>query len=136
MCKLEKEDECFSWRNIKKAKKQPYCKECRKLIDLNSKNLPNFKERKDKNKNNSRKRNARFIGEILKKSKCKDCGESNPIVLEFDHICNKIGNISDMVNSGFSIENLKLEIEKCEIRCANCHRIKTAKQFKWFDKFN
>lgn len=37
-----------------------------------------------------------------------------------------------MVKNGFSIENIFLEIEKCEVRCANCHLIKTARDFRWY----
>jgi hypothetical protein len=24
------------------------------------------------------------------------------------------------------------ELQKCDVRCANCHRRKTARDFKWF----
>jgi hypothetical protein len=30
-----------------------------------------------------------------------------------------------MVHDGFSLAAIKKEIEKCEIVCANCHRIRT-----------
>ncbi len=51
-------------------------------------------------------------------------------MLDFDHVKgDKIENVSIMINSGASLERLILEIEKCEIRCANCHRRKTAKDF-------
>ena len=57
---------------------------------------------------------------------CIDCGESNPIVLDFDHVRGeKLYNIADMVHKAFSIETIKEEIRKCEVRCANCHRKKT-----------
>ena len=48
------------------------------------------------------------------------------IVLEFDLVRGeKRGNVSDMSHQSFSIKTIQLEIEKCEIRCANCHRIAT-----------
>jgi len=63
---------------------------------------------------------------------CVDCGENNPVCLEFDHIDpkKKITTISDMiVGYNYSIEDLILEINKCEIRCGNCHAKRTSKMF-------
>lgn len=58
-----------------------------------------------------------------------DCGESDPIVLEFDHVQGKKRfSISECIYQNWSIEDLEKEMNKCEIRCANCHRRKTAKE--------
>lgn len=73
-----------------------------------------------------RKRNRLFVDEWLDKHPCVDCGEDDPIVLDFDHVgTDKIQNVSDMVTECFSLAAIKKEISKCEIRCANCHRRKT-----------
>jgi hypothetical protein len=57
---------------------------------------------------------------------CVDCGEDDPVVLEFDHL--------DADAKSFSIgrslpyrnwEGILAEIEKCEVVCANCHRRRT-----------
>lgn len=32
----------------------------------------------------------------------------------------------------FGIETLKKEIEKCEVRCRNCHKLKTYQIYKSF----
>ena len=56
---------------------------------------------------------------------CVDCGESDLIVLEFDHVRGtKSFNISWYVSQGRStrVDLLREEIDKCEVRCANCHR--------------
>ena len=37
-----------------------------------------------------------------------------------------------MIAHGNSIESIQAEINKCEVRCANCHKIKTAHQFGWW----
>ena len=43
--------------------------------------------------------------------------------------------VSKLVH-GYSSEKIKKEIEKCDVRCANCHIKKTIKQLKWYKKFN
>lgn len=66
-----------------------------------------------------------YVDEYLATHNCVDCNEDDIRVLEFDHIDpnTKIGNIALCVRS-MGIDRLKQEIEKCEIRCANCHSIK------------
>ena len=66
-----------------------------------------------------------YITTYLKANPCVDCGETDAIVLEFDHVTGKDFNISDAARKGVSIKKLKDEIAKCEVRCANCHRKKT-----------
>lgn len=60
---------------------------------------------------------------------CVDCSETDIRVLEFDHVRGeKRDNISHMVCAGFSLASLQAEIDKCEVRCANCHRKKTVER--------
>lgn len=75
-----------------------------------------------------------YIYSFLLKNPCVDCGESNPVVLEFDHIDieTKNDSISNMIRKRVSIDKIAEEIVKCEVRCANCHKIRTAKQFGWY----
>lgn len=82
--------------------------------------------------------NHKFVKGYLSENPCVDCGEDDPIVLDFDHIeaKDKAASISKMVASGLSITTIESEIAKCEIRCANCHRRRTAKQFNWYAKFS
>lgn len=67
-----------------------------------------------------------FVLDHLARHQCVDCGERDPVVLEFDHLVDKESSISEMVCDGRSMESIALEIEKCEVRCANCHRRRTA----------
>ena len=55
---------------------------------------------------------------------CVDCGEGDPIVLEFDHRDpkNKLFALGAAVGLGYSLVRVIDEIEKCDVRCANCHR--------------
>ena len=72
--------------------------------------------------------------EFLSKNQCVDCGEKDPIVLEFDHrnTKNKFKIVGKMLSGHYSWESVYNEISKCEIRCANCHRRKTyAQQKSW-----
>ena len=66
-----------------------------------------------------------FITAHLKANPCVDCGETDAIVLEFDHVRDKDFNLSDAARKGVSMKKLKDEIAKCEVRCSNCHRRKT-----------
>jgi len=91
-----------------------------------------YENNKEKIKARSKKRNIRqrdvnrkYVENIKKKSNCVDCGESNHLVLDFDHIDDKYKNVSDMVYESYSIETIQKEIDKCEVRCSNCHRIIT-----------
>lgn len=67
--------------------------------------------------------------QYLSDKKCVDCGENDPLVLDFDHRdkSKKERGIAEMLRKN-SWENILREIEKCEIRCSNCHRRRTAKQ--------
>lgn len=67
------------------------------------------------------------ILEFLSDHPCVDCGESDPIVLEFDHIDrkDKFKDISRLIAGHYSWLTVHREIIKCEVRCANCHRRKT-----------
>ncbi|HEV2249988.1 MAG TPA: hypothetical protein VGT60_05735 [Candidatus Limnocylindria bacterium] len=54
------------------------------------------------------------------------------IVLEFDHRDprNKLGNVGTMMLSR-RWQRVRAEIEKCDVRCVNCHRRKTAVTLNW-----
>lgn len=54
---------------------------------------------------------------------CFDCGYQNHhAALEFDHI---LGNKELNVCNAKSINQAKKEIEKCQVVCSNCHKIRT-----------
>lgn len=78
-------------------------------------------------------RNQKIVLEYLKLHPCVDCGESDPIVLEFDHVVGeKKTTVANLVRIGASVKMLMEEIVKCVVRCANCHRRKTALERNWF----
>lgn len=58
---------------------------------------------------------------------CVDCGEPDPIVLDFDHRDRKAKSFTiSAYYANVSEARLRAEIAKCDVRCANCHRRKTA----------
>ena len=58
---------------------------------------------------------------------CTDCGETDPVVLEFDHLRDKRFNISNALPYR-NWQSILDEIAKCEVVCANCHRRRTAER--------
>lgn len=73
----------------------------------------------------------------LSDKSCIDCGESDIRVLEFDHIdpSKKLFSISQGVTLGFKWYEIKDELKKCQILCANCHKRRTAQQYKWYKAY-
>lgn len=92
-----------------------------------SRAILNREKKKSKDKAH-RKYLQEFSWRYKKLCGCIDCGEKNPVVLQYDHINRelKITTVSQMISDRWSLKNIKEEIRKCEIRCANCHLIKTA----------
>lgn len=63
----------------------------------------------------------------LKEEPCLDCGERFPhYVMDFDHRDGeqKEGIISRLANQ-LSVRRLEAELKKCDLVCANCHRMRT-----------
>jgi hypothetical protein len=75
-----------------------------------------------------RKEHQLFFAEYLLSHPCVDCGETDILLLDFDHINNdKSFNVT--ANMGGNLDKIRSEILKCEVRCLICHRVKTAKTF-------
>lgn len=92
------------------------------------KNKDKFVESAIKSYRLVKKRNRDYIIAYLQDHPCVDCGESDIIVLDFDHVRGqKQYNISDIVR-GHTLETIQKEIAKCEVRCSNCHRRVTYKR--------
>ena len=71
------------------------------------------------------RRNLIYIRNYLLRSPCIECGEGDVIVLDFDHRQGKVGGVVKMARDGCSLDKLMREVDKCEVRCGNCHRRRT-----------
>lgn len=112
---------CIKCESPEKYLDKSYCYDCYKTDALNK-------------QSNIRNRNRYFIFRYLKLfGKCVDCGNNDWKVLEFDHLKDKVMNVSRMYSNHYSLNKIKSEIRKCELRCANCHKIKTRNQLGWFN---
>ena len=69
--------------------------------------------------------------DYLRLHPCVDCGESDIVVLEFDHLRDKTRNVSYLIGTG-EIPRIKEEIAKCDVVCANCHRRRTSERGGWY----
>jgi hypothetical protein len=135
-CGKQKSLEEFTWKLKAKGLKHSSCRECMRLyIQKHSKRNTDYYVKKARRRNKAiREESHKRVFEYFSTHPCVDCGETDPIVLEFDHIerKNKDAEVSAMVSSLKSWEKIAEEIEKCEVRCANCHRRRTAKQQGWY----
>jgi hypothetical protein len=67
--------------------------------------------------------NRARINAYLTAHPCVDCGETDVVVLDFDHVRGeKVADVSTMVGLGVSWRKIEEEIAKCEVRCSNDHR--------------
>jgi hypothetical protein len=121
-CKIEKSLEEF---NRKGSGHQTRCRNCQKIWYASYyRNSEKEKNRLSENRN----KNRAAIDLLIKEAKdvpCMDCGIKYPhYVMDFDHLKDKEFNIGGS-RSNKTIDRIKLEIDKCEVVCSNCHRIRT-----------
>lgn len=138
-CQNELPIESFSVRKDRKDGRRARCRVCTaaERRDWYSKDPANQERHKLLIKNNNKRyalEKKIYLYEYLLAHPCVECGEADPIVLDFDHkdADSKTFQLSNAIRQGKSLKAIKLEIDKCEVRCANCHRKRTAQQFAWW----
>lgn len=125
-CGETKPVENFSWRDKNRSVRLGRCKPCMCLYHQN--HYRTSEKRRIHNKRQlvkTRQRNTRYVQEYLRTHPCVDCGYDDIRALDFDHLRDKVIGISQLRFKGASLDNLQREMDKCEVRCANCHRIVT-----------
>ncbi|KKM70871.1 hypothetical protein LCGC14_1436310 [marine sediment metagenome] len=87
-----------------------------------------YRDKLRKQANKRKRKILDFLAEYKLSRGCVDCGyKKYSVALDFDHIKGK-----KRINLPFakSINQAKQEIKKCEVVCANCHRVRTYKRCK------
>lgn len=133
LCKNEKSLVDYNKHSKRKDGLQSFCRDCghKKFKDYYANNKEKQKATVVRRNRRIREENRLQLCAVLRGQKCIDCGEADPVVLDFDHVRGKKRkDVTLMVNSGFSWKNIVKEIAKCEVRCSNCHRRRTAKMFR------
>lgn len=138
-CEQELPNEEFAWKNKREGTKSAWCKPCYREYDKARWQVKSADDKQNKlDRSRTRADSLRqLIWDYLKVNPCP-CGETDPVVLEFDHRDGVIkkGNVCEMVARGSSVKTIIDEIAKCDVLCANCHRRKTATQFGWYSRVN
>lgn len=131
-CGEEKGLECFSWRNRSKGRRDSFCRPCRSAYGREhyEKNKARYIQQAKERKRRTAAQRLEYLIEYFADHPCVDCGERDPLVLEFDHIGAKSFNIASAIRDR-NWQQILLEIEQCEVVCANCHRRRTAMRGGW-----
>jgi len=131
-CGVEKPLNEFPIKSAAKGWYGSYCRPCCREYgrDHYARNVSTYVSRAKARAAIERPGNRAFVLEYLSTHPCVDCGESDPIVLEFDHRepAAKTDEVSRLVHAS-TRRKVELEIQKCDVRCGNCHRIRTAAQY-------
>lgn len=121
------------------GRRSSHCKEClnwnarSSYEKLSPKQKTAMLERVRRNTALAKKRLEQVVREHLTAHPCVDCGETNLVLLEFDHTRGvKNDSICRLMRRQVKVETLRKEIEKCDVRCVRCHRLKTASHGDWW----
>ena len=110
------------------------CKPCKRVYDREH-YANKSQENKDRKVSLQKQRhieNRQYMYDYLKTHPCVTCGESDPVVLEFDHNDQRTKLLAVSLMADYSLSKIKEEIAKCRVLCANCHKRHTAIQLDWY----
>ncbi len=126
-CGTHKPVEQFAWRRRAKGQRDNYCRPCRAAYKQEhyAANRQRYIDEALRRKRALVRERVAYLVDFLRSHPCVDCGEADPVVLEFDHR----GAKAFGVGKGFRDRNWQAvldEMAKCDVVCANCHRRRTA----------
>ena len=128
-CGELKAAEEFSWRRKARGQRDSFCRPCRSAYGKEhyAANRRRYIDQAQVVTQRLRLKRTKYLIEYFVTHPCVDCGETDPVVLEFDHLRDKHFEISRALH-GRNWQAILNEIEKCEVVCANCHRRRTARR--------
>ncbi len=129
-CGEFKDESEYNFRNKLLGKRWGTCRTCQNKQQAKwyDKNKETHKENVYARKIDKKEEARDFIWQYLSTHSCVDCGEGDPLVLEFDHRGNKKYEVSSLVSDGYPLSTIQREIAKCDVVCRNCHVRRTHKQ--------
>lgn len=124
-CGEVKPDDQFAWRRRKRNQRDSFCRPCRAAYKREHylANKQRYIDQAAASKGKLRRKRTEYLIEYFVTHPCRDCGETDPVVLEFDHV--DPHQKAFAIGTALSYRNWQTildEIEKCEVVCANCHR--------------
>ena len=125
--------------NRKRGGLQSRCRDCNKayLKAHYQANLAYYAAKARRHKRKVQQENHRQLLAYFAEHPCVDCGETDPVVLQFDHVRGKkVACVGVLLRNGRRWATVQDEIAKCEVRCSNCHWRRTAAQFNWYAYMN
>lgn len=125
-CQTVKPQSAFNRRRLSADGLQSRCRDCSRewYVANRREHMLNTARRKRRVREVLNDKLARYLLE----HPCVDCGEGDIRCLDFDHVdpITKLADISFMIIDVWPWDRILAEIEKCVVRCANCHRRKEA----------
>ena len=128
-CGEVKPFEEFAWRRKAKGQRHNYCRPCHSAYHREHylANKQRYVDQARRRKDLQRIDRTKYLIEYFEAHPCTDCGERDPVVLEFDHLGDKLFNIGTALTYR-RWSDILAEIAKCDVVCADCHRRRTKKQ--------
>jgi hypothetical protein len=128
-CGGVKRAEEFAWRRKARNQRDSFCRGCRRAYKRGHylANRARYIDRARAQKRRLADERTRYLLEFFVAHPCVDCGERDPVVLEFDHLRDKEFDIGREL-SRRSWHSILEEMAKCDVVCANCHRRRTARR--------
>lgn len=124
-CGLSKSTDAFAWKNRSADKRHSRCKDCVNA-QLREAWADNDRYGKKALQLERLAINAEIVRKVKQDKPCMDCGLVFPMVcMDFDHRDPSIKEFNIASIRAGSAERLRTEIAKCDLVCANCHRIRT-----------
>jgi hypothetical protein len=117
----------FARRRKAHGQRDNYCRSCRAAYKQEhyAANKQRYVAKALRHKQNLVAERVAHLIELFRTHPCVDCGETDPLVLELDHLEAKNFNIAKGVRDR-KWQAVLDEIAKCDVVCANCHRRRTA----------